>query len=67
MINTFTEVGEQAAIGEELCDYINGPLFGADTIQLDQVLVSELPDLTQEEGRNIFSVCEWNNVDMIKR
>lgn len=45
LLQALPEVGEQAAIGKELSHDINGTLFGADSIQLDQVLVAKLPVL----------------------
>lgn len=41
LLQAFPQVAEQAAVGEELCDNVDGPLFGAHAIQLNQVL--ELP------------------------
>lgn len=39
----FTEVGQQAAIGKEFGDDVDGSLFGADAIQLHEVGMLEFP------------------------
>lgn len=49
LLQALPEVRQQAAVGEELGHYINGPLFGAHAVQLDQVLVAKLPGLSNKE------------------
>ena len=49
LLQALPEVRQQAAIGKELGHYINGPLFGAHAVQLDQVLVAKLPGLSKKE------------------
>lgn len=47
LLQPLPEVRQQTAIGEELGHNVNGPLFGADTIQLNQVLMTQLPGLSE--------------------
>lgn len=47
LLQALPEVCQQAAIGKELSHYINGSLFGAHAVQLDEVLVAKLPGLSK--------------------
>lgn len=53
LLQALPEVRQQAAIGKELSHYVNGSLFGAHAIQLDQVLMAKLPGLSKK-GRKLW-------------
>lgn len=43
LLQSLSQVCQQAAVGKELGHNINGPLFGANAVQLHQVLVAKIP------------------------
>lgn len=49
LLQALLEVCEQAAICKVLSHYINRLLFGAHTIELDQVFMAKLPYLSKKE------------------
>lgn len=49
-----SEVRQQAAVGQKLSDDVNGSLFGADAVQLDQILMAQLPGLKKRRGKLVF-------------
>lgn len=55
LLQALPEVRQQAAIGKELSHYINGSLFGAHAIQLDQVFVAKLPGLISRRKLSIIN------------
>lgn len=54
---SLSEVRQQAAVGQKLSDDVNGSLFGADAVQLDQVLMAQLPGL-KKRGRKLVFLTE---------
>lgn len=49
-----SEVRQQAAVGQKLSDDVNGSLFGANAVQLHQVLMAQLPGLKKRRGKLVF-------------
>lgn len=45
LLQSLSQVRQQAAVGKELGHNVNGPLFGANAVQLHQVLMSKIPGL----------------------
>ena len=61
LLQALLQVGEQAAIGEELCHDVDGPLLGAHAVELHQVLMAELPGrlaCDNNNNSNSISVSE---------
>lgn len=54
LLQSLLQVRQQTAIGEKLGHDINGSLFGANTVQLHQVLVLKIPVLR----------TMWSEVDL---
>ena len=58
LLQALLQVGEQAAVGEELRHDVDGPLLGAHAVQLHQVLMAELPVTTTTTTTTTATTCE---------
>lgn len=50
LLQALPEVRQEAAVWQEFSHYVNGPLCGADAVQLDQVLMAKLPGFTKRRS-----------------
>lgn len=53
LVHSLSQVCQQTAVGKELGHNINGPLFGANAVQLHQVLMSKMPGLRKRRVKLI--------------
>lgn len=53
LLQSFSEVRQQAAVGQKLSHDVNWSLCGAHAVQLDQVFMMELPGLSQSRRKGV--------------
>lgn len=55
LLQSFSEIRQQAAVGQKLSHDVNRSLCGAHTIQLDQVFMMEFPGMSQSRREGSYT------------